>query len=54
MSLSTVFALQLTTETYGDCVAMLSQIIELTENDINLQTNEVLSTTANLTNWKTL
>ena len=40
------FVMQLTTETYGDSVAMLSQIIEFTENNTNEQTNEVLSTTA--------
>ena len=39
------FVMQLTTETYGDSVAMLSQIIEFTENNTNEQTNEVLSTT---------
>ena len=39
--------MELTTETYGDSVAVLSQIIVLTENNTNEQTNEVLSTTAN-------
>ena len=39
--------MQLTAETYGDSVAMLSQIIALTENNTNQQTNEVLNTTAN-------
>ena len=43
---SIYFVLQLTTETYGDCVALLSQIIELTENNINEQTDGVLSKTA--------
>ena len=38
--------LQLTIETYVDSVAMLSQIIEFTENNTNEQTSEVLSTTA--------
>ena len=40
------FVLQLTAETYADSVAMLSQIIEFTENNTNEQTNEVLSTVA--------
>ena len=39
--------MQLTSETIGDSVAMLAQIVELTENNTNEQTNEVLNTIAN-------
>ena len=38
--------MQLTNQTYGDAVAMLSQIIELTENNTDEQTSEVLSQVA--------
>ena len=38
--------MQLTNQTYGDAVAMLSQIIELTENNIFVQTSEILSQVA--------
>ena len=44
---TTLIILQLTIETYVDSVAMLSQIIEFTENTTEEQTSEVLSTTAN-------
>ena len=44
---TTLIILQLTIETYVDSVAMLSQIIEFTENNTEEQTIEVLSITAN-------
>ena len=47
LSLQLNFVMQLTTETYGDSVTILSQVIEFTENNINEQTNEVLSNVAN-------
>ena len=38
--------MQLTNQTYGGAVAMLSQIIELTENNTFVQTSEILSQVA--------
>ena len=38
--------MQLTNQTYGGAVAMLSQIIELTENNTFVQTSETLSQVA--------
>ena len=38
--------MQLTNQTYVDAVAMLSQTVEVTENNINEQTDEVLGKVA--------
>ena len=38
--------MQLTNQTYGDAVAMLSQVIELTENNTFVQTSEILNQVA--------